>query len=214
MKNNLSNIDFYLITDSGLSAGGILDDVEQAVNAGGTIVQYREKNKSTMDMIAEASKIKEICAGKAVFLVNDRIDLALAVDADGVHIGQYDMPFETARRLLGGDKIIGLTVHNEEEAVQAEAIGADYVGLSPIFETSTKTDAGIACGVSMIEQTKKAVSIPVVAIGGISKENVREVVEAGADSVVAISAILASGDVYGETRDFINIIRNAKKVDY
>ncbi|MFC1490533.1 thiamine phosphate synthase [Candidatus Latescibacterota bacterium] len=210
-KDSLENIDFYLLTDSGLSMGGILDDVKQAVDAGCGIVQYREKNKSTRDMVSEASAIKEICAGKAVFLVNDRIDVAMAVDADGVHIGQDDMPFETARKLLGDNKIIGLTVHNDTEAIEAEALGADYVGLSPIYATSTKKDAGTACGTAMIEQTKKTVTIPIVAIGGINKENVREVVTAGADSIVAISAVLTSGDVYGETRDFINIALAAKK---
>jgi thiamine-phosphate pyrophosphorylase len=121
------------------------------------------------------------------------------------------MPFETARRILGQNKIIGLTVHNDAEAAEAEALGADYVGLSPIFSTATKEDAGEACGIPMIEQTRKAISIPIVAIGGISKENIREVITAGADSAVAISAVLTSGDVYGETRDFINIIRNARE---
>jgi thiamine-phosphate pyrophosphorylase len=211
LKNdNLSNIDFYLLTDSGLSMGGILDDVKQAVDAGCRIVQYREKNKCTRDMVSEAAAVKEICAGKAVFLVNDRIDVALAVDADGVHIGQDDMPFETTRKLLGDSKIIGLTVHDDTEAAEAEAIGADYIGLSPIYATSTKEDAGAACGISMIERTKNTVNIPIVAIGGINKENVREVIKAGADSAVAISAVLTSGDVYGETRDFINMILNAR----
>ena len=190
--------------------GGIVDDVKQAVEAGCRIVQYREKTKCTRDMVSEAAEIKDICAGIAVFLVNDRIDVAMAVDADGVHIGQDDMPFETARKLLGESKIIGLTVHNDAEAAEAEAMGADYIGLSPIYATSTKEDAGEACGISMIERTKNTVSIPIIAIGGINKENVREVIKAGADSAVAISAVLTSGDVYGETRDFINIIKGAK----
>ncbi len=211
MKNDkLRDIDFYLVTDSGLSKAGTPDDVRKAVEAGCRIVQYREKHKSTRDMVAEAAELKDLCAGKSLFLVNDRIDVAMAVDADGVHIGQDDMPFETARRMLGYDKIIGLTVHNDIEAVEAESLGADYVGLSPIFPTSTKEDAGEGCDIPMICETRASISIPLVVIGGISKENIREVITAGADSAVAISAVLTSGDVYGETRDFINIIRNAK----
>ena len=106
------------MTDSGLSKKGTLSDVKEAVEAGCKIVQYREKNKSTKEMICEASEIKRICSDRAIFLVNDRIDVALAVDADGVHIGQDDMPIETARKLLGADKIIGLTVHNIDEAIR------------------------------------------------------------------------------------------------
>ena len=210
-RNNLQQIDFYLVTDSGLSKKGILDDVEQALRAGCTIIQYREKNKSTKEMIDESIKIKSLCEGKAIFLVNDRIDVAMAVDADGVHIGQDDMPFEIARKLLGREKIIGLTVHNGEEALQAEVVGADYIGLSPIFTTATKKDAGNACGISMIEETKRNVHLPIVAIGGINKENVREVIEAGADAAVAISAVVCSDNVYQETKDFIDIIKRAKK---
>ena len=210
-KNNIQHIDFYLITDSNLSKKGILDDVKQALEAGCAIIQYREKNKSTKEMIGEALEIKSLCGRKAIFLVNDRIDVALAVDADGVHIGQDDMPFEIARKLVGRGKIIGLTVHSVEEALHAETVGADYIGLSPIFETATKKDAGNSCGISMIRETRKKLNLPIVAIGGINKENVREVIMAGADAAVAISAVVCSDDVYRETRDFINIIQAAKK---
>ena len=134
----LKYIDFYLVTDSRFSKKGTLSDVKEAVEAGCQIIQYREKNKSTQKMIYEASEIKRICRNNAKFLVNDRIDIALAVDADGVHLGQNDMPIEIARKLLGEDKIIGLTVHNVNEAIEAENKGADYVGLGPIFDTVTK----------------------------------------------------------------------------
>ena len=118
-KSLLKEIDFYLVTDSGLSRKGTLSDVKESVEAGCKIIQYREKNKSTKEMIDEAAEIKKICSGRAIFLVNDRVDVALAVDADGVHIGQYDMPIETPRKILGADKIIGLTVHNVDEAVES-----------------------------------------------------------------------------------------------
>ncbi len=206
----LNENEYYLVTDSKLSKKGTLSDVENALKAGCKIIQYREKNKSTKEMIKEAKKIKKKCEGKAIFLVNDRVDVALAVDSDGIHIGQDDIPFEIARRILGNEKIIGLTVHNLEEAVKAEKIGADYIGLSPIFETDTKNDAGTACGIEMIKKVRKSVNLPIVAIGGINKENVNEVIKTGADSVVAISAVLCSDDVYKEVSDFIRIIKENK----
>jgi thiamine-phosphate pyrophosphorylase len=203
----LDKIDFYLVTDSGLSKKGTLSDVRNAVEAGCRIVQYREKDRSTKEMVEEAFLIKEICEGKAIFLVNDRIDVAMAVDADGVHIGQDDMPITIARQLLGNDKIIGLTVHNLREALEAEQDGADYVGLSPIFNTSTKKDAGKGIGPESIRGVKNALNIPIVAIGGINKENCISVVRGGADSLVAISAIVCSDDVKSETKYFIDMIR-------
>ena len=206
----LNENEYYLITDSKLSKKGTLSDVENALKAGCKIIQYREKNKSTKDMIKEAKELKKKCEGKAIFLVNDRIDVALAVNSNGIHIGQDDIPFEIARKILGNEKIIGLTVHNLEEAVKAEKIRADYIGLSPIFETNTKKDAGTACGVEMIKKVRESVNLPLVAIGGIDKENINEVIKMGADSIVAISAVLCSDDVYKEVSDFIRIIKEKK----
>ncbi len=206
----LDEIDFYLVTDSELSRKGTLSDVGDAVESGCKIIQYREKNKNTKEMINEASEIKKICRDNAIFLVNDRIDVALAAGADGVHIGQDDMPIDIARKLLGAEKIIGLTVHNRDEAIEAEQKGADYVGLGPIFDTSTKKDAGKGIGSDRIREVKNAIKIPVVAIGGINKENCRNVIESGADSLVAISAIVCSEDVKRETQYFIEIILKHK----
>jgi len=205
-RSLLETIDFYLVTDSGLSKKGTLSDVESAVAAGCRIVQYREKARSTRDMVLEASQIKTLCGNEAIFLVNDRVDVALAVDADGVHIGQDDMPIHTARELLGPDKIIGLTVHNIEEALEAERSGADYVGLGPIFNTSTKEDAGEGIGPESIRAVKEALNIPIVAIGGINKQNSEIVIIGGADSLVAISAVVCSDDVTKETKEFIDLI--------
>ncbi|AYK13943.1 MAG: thiamine phosphate synthase [Methanosarcina flavescens] len=207
----LKEIDFYLVTDSRLSRKGTLSDVKEAVESGCKIVQYREKDKSTKVMIEEASEIKRICSDKAIFLVNDRIDVALAVDADGVHIGQDDMPLETARRLLGDDKIIGLSVHDREEAILAENAGADYVGLGPIFDTATKKDAGKGIGLLKVREVKAAIGIPVVAIGGIKKENCESVIQNGADSLVAISTVLCSDDVKKEIEYFIDTIQRIKR---
>jgi thiamine-phosphate pyrophosphorylase len=201
---------YYLITDSKLSKKGILSDVENALSAGCKIIQYREKEKSTKEMIKEATKIKDRCKGKAIFLINDRLDIALAVDSDGIHIGQDDIPFAIARKILGKEKIIGLTVHNLEEALNAEKIGADYIAISPVFETDTKKDAGVACGVDIIKKIKEKVRLPLVAIGGINKQNLYKVIKAGADFAVAISAIICSDDVYKEVSDFNRIIMEDK----
>ncbi len=209
-KSKLKEIDFYLVTDSGLSRNGTLNDVEQAINAGCKIIQYREKNKSTRQMIEEAAQLKKMCEKKAIFIVNDRVDVAIAVNADGVHLGQEDMPFEIARKILGVEKIIGLTTHDIEESLNAEKMGADYIGLSPIFETSTKKDAGMSCGTSMLSRVRQEVKLPVVAIGGINKSNVGKVIKAGADAVVSISAVVCAAHVYEEVSGFIKIINRAK----
>ena len=203
-------MDFYLVTDSGLSRAGTADDVKRALDAGCRIVQYREKHKETGAMIEEALAIRMLCENRAVFLVNDRVDVALAVDADGVHVGQDDMPFEMARRILGPDRIIGLTAHDVPESVEAERLGADYIGLSPIFTTATKADAGKACGLAMIGEVQKHVNIPIVAIGGIDAENIAGVIGAGADAAVAISAVLCAEDVGAATAEMIEIIRKSR----
>lgn len=202
MKLSLDEISLYFITDSKLTKKDVVEDVKAAISAGVKIIQYREKDKSTRQMVKEAAIIKEMCDGKAIFLVNDRIDLALAVDADGVHLGQDDMPYAIARKLLG-DRIIGVTVHNISEAVDAENMGADYVGVSPIFDTSTKKDAGKGGGPKLIEDIKKKIDIPIVAIGGINLENIDNVINAGADSAAVISAIVTKEDVALECKKFI-----------
>jgi thiamine-phosphate pyrophosphorylase len=210
MLNKLENIDFYMITDSNLTKNGIDSDVSNAVDAGCKIVQYREKCKSTKDMIKEAKKLKKICNDKAFFLINDRIDVALAVDADGVHIGQDDMDIKSVRRILGNDKIIGLTVHNLEEALEAKKLGLDYIGVAPIFQTDTKKDTLKPCGVELIKKIREKVELPIVAVGGIDKQNLKDVICAGADSAVSINTVLASNDVYSEIKDFIRIIGECK----
>ncbi|MBP7602528.1 MAG: thiamine phosphate synthase [Spirochaetes bacterium] len=193
---------YYFITDAGLSLAGNLSDVRAAAAAGVTVVQYRNKSNITRDMYEEALLLKSACGGKAKFIINDRIDIALAVDADGVHVGQEDMPYDRARHLLGPDKIIGVTVHDLDEALEAEARGADYLGLSPIFATGTKDDAGAPCGTAVIAELKKHCRVPVVAIGGIGLSNVDEVVAAGADMVCAISAVVTKPDVVAAILEF------------
>jgi len=185
---------YYFITDSRLSIAGNKSDVENAIKANVNIVQYRNKELNTLMLYKEALQLRNICK-QALFIVNDRIDIALAVNADGVHLGQEDMPLLTARKLLGEDKIIGITVHNLLEAEEAQKNGADYLGVSPIFSTGTKTDAGNPCGTSMITKIKNECDLPVVAIGGITFENAKQVISSGADAICAISSVVTQPDV-------------------
>ena len=197
---------YYFITDSGLSRAGNICDVQQAEACGVEVVQYRNKSAETLEMYREALKLREICRNSA-FLINDRIDIALAVDADGVHLGQSDMPYAAARKMLGPDKIIGITVHNLSEALEAQKVGADYLGVSPIFSTKTKSDAGKPAGIILVEEIRAKVDIPLIAIGGIDLANAPEVVRAGADGVCAISAVVAKDDVGREIRKFQELFR-------
>jgi thiamine-phosphate pyrophosphorylase len=206
----LTNLDYYLVTYSSISRNGTLSDVKQALDAGCKAIQYREKNKTTREMINEAKKIKKLCSGRAFFLINDRVDVAIAADADGVHLGQEDISVDVARKLLGSNKIIGLTVHNEKEAVEAKRLDVDYIGLAPIFKTDTKEDSGIPCGLDMIKKVRNRVGLPIIAVGGINKENVVDVIKSGADGIVAVSAVLDSNDVYANVLDFIRLIKEVK----
>ena len=142
--------------------------------------------------------------------MNDRVDVALASDADGVHIGQDDMPFAETRRILGPQAIIGLSVRNLVEVVEAEPLGVDYLGLGPVFPTGTKADAGAACGVGTITAVRAASSLPIVVIGGITLANVADTIRAGADCAAAISAVVAVENCGTAVREFMERTRAAK----
>lgn len=192
---------FYFITHRPLSRRGLAADVKAALAAGVRVVQYRDKDADTRTLYAEAQALRELCRG-VLFLINDRVDVALAVEADGVHLGQQDLPCRVARRLLGPDKIIGVTVSSLGEARQAVRDGADYLGVSPIFPTCTKPDAGRACGLELLRRIRAEVSLPLIAIGGITLQNAPQVVAAGADGLCAISAVLAQPDTEEAIRRF------------
>lgn len=162
------------------------------LEAGIRLIQYREKNRTGRDIYAIALRLRDITnLYKASLIINDRVDIALAVDADGVHLGQDDLPLKDARTLMG-DRIIGISTHNVMEAVEAEKGGADYIGFGSIFHTATK-DVGALQGIRAIRAVKDAVGIPVIAVGGIKVENARSVFKAGADGI-AVSSGLSSGD--------------------
>jgi thiamine-phosphate pyrophosphorylase len=157
-------------------------------------------------MIEEASRIKELCGDDAILIINDDVGVALAVNADGVHLGSDDVSYDAARERLGKDKIIGITTRNAEDAAKAESLGADYVSIGPIFSTTTKPDLK-PVGIEMIEKVKNAVNIPFVAIGGINFDNLDSVIAAGAAKAAAISAVVAKDDVEKEVKGFIGRIR-------
>ena len=189
-----SDLLLYLVTDRPLMLGRDLEwVVAEAVAGGVTMVQLREKEASTREFIALARRLKKMLTGRAVpLIINDRIDVALAVDADGVHIGQSDMPYQEARRLLGPDKIIGLSVETEEEVVAANTLDVDYVGVSPIFATPTKIDT---LGPFGVEGARRAVALtrhPAVGIGGMNLQTAAEVMRTGMDGIAVVSAIVSA----------------------
>ena len=184
----------YLVTDRDLSLGRSLEEVvSEAVAGGVTLVQLREKDAATGEFIELAGRLMKILTPLGIpLIINDRVDVALAVDADGVHIGQSDMPYETARRLLGPDKIIGLSVENMDDLIKANSLDVDYVGISPVYGTPTKTDTAEPFG---LEGLRKAVNMsmhPTVAIGGMNAGTIADVLAAGTDGVAVVSAICSA----------------------
>ena len=198
---------FYFITDAQLSRAGNYSDVKNALKAKVEVIQYRNKGSGTKEMFEEAFLLRKLCKN-ALFLVNDRLDIALGVEADGVHLGMSDIPYNIARRILGKKKVIGLTVHSIKEARAAESLGADYLGVGPVFSTGTKPDAGEPLGIGLLSRIKKSVSLPVVAIGGINLKNAKEVVSSGADSLSAISCVVTRKDVKREIGRFQELFRS------
>ena len=170
------------------------DMVSRALNAGVRWVQYRDKNRTRLEIYEESVRLRSITRDfEAALVVNDHPDIALASEADGVHLGQDDLPLREARKIMGSSAIIGISTHTVEQAMVARKYGADYIGFGPIFYTTTK-DAGKPCGTRMLREVKKHVNIPVVAIGGINIGNVEAVIDAGADAVAVASGILL-GDI-------------------
>ncbi|HHV63790.1 MAG TPA: thiamine phosphate synthase [Peptococcaceae bacterium] len=201
----------YLVTDRNYIGKRYLPDcVAEAIEGGVTLVQLREKTASSREFYALALAVKEVTSRyKVPLIINDRLDIALAVDADGLHLGQDDLPIEIARRYFGEDKVIGISVSNVREALQAEKEGADYLGAGAVFATGTKTDAELVT-LGELQRIKEAVSIPVVAIGGIKKHNAPEVLSTGIDGISVVSAILAEEDIAGAARTLRDIVDKVK----
>ena len=184
----------YLVTDRGLSRGRTTAEIVRAAVAGGaTCVQLREKNGGTREFLEEAQAVQAVLRGTGVPLfINDRADIALAIGAAGVHLGQRDLPIAAARRLGPPGWIIGVSAESVEDAIRAEQEGADYIGVSPVFATPTKADAAAPLGLDGLRAIRAAVKIPLVAIGGMQVANARDVIRAGADGLAVVSAIVAA----------------------
>lgn len=192
----MKKYELYLVTDQfNLKEDRFLNIIEQAIIGGVSIVQIREKHSSTRDFLELARKCKEITDKYDVpLIINDRIDIAQAIDASGVHLGQDDMPCKLARKILGPDKTIGISVHTYEEAKEAQYDSADYLGVGAIIATPTKRDAEIATHEELMK-IKNDIEIPTVAIGGIKKSNARQIVnEYGFDGIAVVSAIMKSNN--------------------
>ena len=202
----------YLVTDRELSLGRSLEEVvSEAVKGGVTVVQLREKDASTGEFIELARRLMKLLKPLRIpLIINDRVDVALAVDADGVHIGQSDMSYEDARRLLGPDKIIGLSVENFKDVEAANALDVDYIGISPVYGTPTKTDTAEPFG---LEGLRKAVQMsvhPTVAIGGMNASTIAEVMAAGTDGVAVVSAICSAENIRKATSDLRAIVEEGQ----
>ncbi|AOY77453.1 thiamine phosphate synthase [Clostridium formicaceticum] len=195
----------YLITDRYLVGNkNFFDAVAKALKGGVTLLQVREKNVSSREFYAISSKLKEITRQFDVpLIINDRLDIALAVDADGLHIGEDDLPIEIARKLLGNNKILGYSASTVEEARYAEKMGANYLGTGAVFPTDSKKDAGAAIGLDKLREVVESVNIPVVGIGGISPQNIDAVKSAGANGIALISAILSQEDTYKAAKELL-----------
>jgi thiamine-phosphate pyrophosphorylase len=189
-----------------------MEIIESAVKGGVTVVQLREKHANTREFLYEALKVRDFCREKNIlFIINDRLDIAQSVDADGVHLGQDDLPIEYARRFLGSDKIIGTSAFNETEAMEAEKAGADYLGISPIFTTPTKPELETGIGIDGLRKIRKSAKIPMVGIGGLGSTNAYDVIMAGADGVAVVSAIVSAADPEKAAAEIKSEIERARK---
>tara|TARA_R110002033_G_scaffold1117_21_gene10726 strand:- start:9098 stop:9739 length:642 start_codon:yes stop_codon:yes gene_type:complete len=198
----------YVTDDSIKDDNSFFHILEASLKGGATIIQLREKTCDTQTFYQRAVRCKEICEKYNVpLLINDRLDIALAIDADGVHIGQTDMPYAVARRLLGNSKIIGLSVSNKEQAEQPNAQAADYIGISPIFSTNTKTtDLAKPLGIAGLKEIRQLYAKPIVCIGGINKNNTRDLMDHGADGIAIVSAISKADNSEEASRELKNIL--------
>jgi thiamine-phosphate pyrophosphorylase len=208
----LDRLHLCVITDATLAPGGDHVAIARAALAGGAdMIQLRDKAGDVRALLPQARAIQALCRShSAIFIVNDRLDLALAAEADGVHVGQDDLPAEAARPLLGPGRILGVSTHSREQAEAARASGADYIGFGPIFPTGTKKTGYTPRGPTELRKIRAAVPLPILAIGGITLENVAEVIAAGATAPAVISAVVAARDIAAAAAAFRARVAAAK----
>ena len=205
--------DLYVITDPGLSRGrSHTEMIRAALEGGADAVQLRDKSTSAYNLCRAAIEIQPLARKfGALFLINDRVDVAMLSGADGAHVGQNDLPVRETRRLLPTPHVLGVSVEDRQQARRAEKEGADYVGVGPIFATATKPDAGAPVGIDRLAGIVGAVSIPVVAIGGINLENVAEVIGTGAAGAAVVSAVVSAEDMASAARALKRRIVEARR---
>jgi thiamine-phosphate pyrophosphorylase len=199
---------FYPITDVRLSGLSHSEQVERLAAGGATMIQLREKTASPREFYTAALEAMKVARRLNVqIIINDRVDIAIAVNADGVHLGQEDIPPDHARRLLGESRIVGFSTHGLNQAVEADGLPVDYIAIGPVFETSTKANPDTVLGLEAIAATRTQTSKPLVAIGGITLSRAASVIEAGANSVAVISDLFSTNDISERTREFIDRTR-------
>lgn len=202
------DLSLYLVTDNSEDVEKFLNTIEEAIKGGVTVVQIREKTADTLDFYNLALKVKEITSKYDVpLIVNDRVDIALAIDADGVHVGQSDMPCDVTRKLIGQNKILGVSAATVKEAKKAESDGADYIGTGAVFPTTTKDDADSVTKDELTEIVK-SIDIPVVAIGGINLDNACELNGTGIAGLSVVSAIMSSDNPKKASQELLNIFNS------
>jgi len=204
--------DLYVITDEGLSNGRSHAELAKlACEGGADVIQLRDKKMGKDEQLRAARDIRRVTSLHGVlFFVNDHVDIAVASEADGVHLGQSDMKLMDAVK-VAGDMLIGISVSSLDEALAAEAGGADYIGVGPVFDTSSKDDAGAGVGLGVLAEIRRSVRIPIVAIGGINEKNAASVISAGADGIAVISAVVSQNDVRKAAKELKNIVNGAVK---
>ncbi len=202
----------YVIIDTQtLGQRDEIDAASKAIHGGAKVIQLRDKHHDKGELLTVAQKLKDLCCkSKVLFIVNDHLDIALAVDADGLHIGQDDLPLSVIRKELAIDKIVGLSTHTLAEAQKAETEGVDYIAVGSIFSSPTQKSAR-AAGLEHLRQVRQTISIPIVAIGGINKENIAEVIIAGADAAAVISAVIAQENIEAAARQLVKEIDEKTK---
>ncbi len=206
MKN--LDLSLYLVTDKSDDVEKFLKTIEEAIKGGVSVVQIREKTADTLDFYNLALKVKKITTKYNVpLIINDRVDVALAIDADGVHVGQSDMPCDVTRKLVGPNKIVGVSAATIDEAKKAEKDGADYIGTGAVFPTSTKDDAPKITK-KELKEVVDSINIPVVAIGGITIDNASELIDTGIAGLSVVSAIMSSDDPKKSSEKLLNIFNS------
>jgi thiamine-phosphate pyrophosphorylase len=209
-KNSI-DLSLYLVTDRKLAANLTIEElVQKAIEGGVTVVQLREKECSSQKFYELALRLKKIMPAKIPLIINDRLDIALAVGASGLHLGQSDLPAEVARKHLGPEAIIGLSVENFDQLKEAASLSVDYLAISPVFATPTKTDTGPAWGLAGLKQARQLTDLPLVAIGGINESQALSVIKAGADGIAVVSAICAAPNPREAARKLRQLVEQAK----